>query len=265
MLSKPPALGTARRSPRLRGLGSGLAAFALLVAALLGSTDPAHARGSSVKVLISTSVSEQALATMRPDLWLTFVNAYVGGNAIVFAGPGLPTVADCRKAGADYLVIAPFDLRPRLPGMANASGRVAAMTHLIARNCITDTISIDQQISFDSDPPSGASDGDFDSVAETTWAHAVPAGLAKHPLILETVAHVISVRVPFALVNIKNNGTIHPGDGLRDFSTPDHAPRAKPIIMTVTQVFDSYVEVTFPADATPDKGDLVEPIGKSSP
>ena len=248
----------------LRAGTRGLAAFALVAAPLLGSAYPALAKSTPIKVLVFANVSDQAHATMSSDLWNKYVTAYAGAATAEFSGPADPTLEDCRKAGADYMLVAPFDLRPRLPGMANASGRVAAVAHLIATNCITGSVTLDQTVNFDSDPPSSASDGDFESTPEITWAHAVPMTLARYPLVFQRVAHVFNVNSPFAFVDIKSAG-LHPGDGLRDFSTPDHRPRKTPIVLTINEVFDTYVSVTF-AQGTdvPTNGDLVEPIPKGA-
>jgi hypothetical protein len=244
-------------------VATGLAGFALVALGVLGSSGQSEARSSPVKVLIYSSVSDTARASMSPELWAKFVDSYAGAITVTFAGPDNPTVDDCRKAGADYMLVAPFDLRPRLPGMANSTGRVAATTHLIATNCITNTISLDQTLNFDSDPPSSASDGDFESVPEITWSRAIPATLAHYPLAFQRVAHIMQVNTPFAYVDIKSGGALRVGDPLRDFSTPDHKPRKTPIILTVTQIFDNYVEVTFTqSDDNPTGGDLVEPLVK---
>jgi len=210
-------------------------------------------------VLVLATVSEQAAGTMSPLLWNKLVANYVGVHVLPYAGGTAPTVADCRKAGADYLLVAPFDLRPMLPGLANASGRVAARTHLAVTNCITGSVVIDQTVNFDSDPPSNANEGDFESVPEISWARSVPATLVKFPILFERVAHVTGVTAPLAFVDIKNG--VRPGDGLRDFARADRSLRATPIVLTVTQVFDRYVEVMFSTSGErPGLGDLVEPI-----
>ena len=264
VISKPPAHRTAAVPVRLRAGTSSLAAFALLAASLLGTPDTARARSTGIKVLVFADVTDQARATMSPELWAKYVTSYSGAATISFAGPDAPTLDDCHKAGADYMLVAPFDLRPRLPGMANAAGRIAAVSHLRATNCITGNVTLDQTVNFDSDPPSSASDGDFESVPEITWAHAIPMTLARYPLVFQRVAHVFNVNSPFAFVDIKGGGALRVGDGLRDFSTPDHKPRPAPIILTVTEVFDTYVTVTFPQGAvTPTNGDLVEPLPKT--
>ena len=265
VISKPPAHRTAGVPVWLRAGTFGLAAFALAAASLLASGRPAAAKSTPIKVLVFANVSDTARATMSPELWEKYVSAYAGAATTTFAGPTNPTLDDCHKAGADYMLVAPFDLRPRLPGMANASGRIAAVSHLLATNCITGNVSLDQSVNFDSDPPSSASDGDFESTPEITWAHAIPATLARFPLVFQRIAHVFNVNAPFAYVDIKSAGALRPGDGLRDFSTPDHRPRKTPIVLTINEVFDTYVSVTFAQSGDlPSNGDLVEPISKGA-
>lgn len=256
---KPPARWTAPFLPRLRFAGA-----LALAAAIAAGTLPASAAGSPIRVLVWAPVAEAARETMSQALWTKYVDAYVGGNVLPHAGPSEPTLADCRKAGADYAVVAPFELRPHLPGMQNASGRIAARTHVVVTNCITGTTSLDQPIALVSDTPSNASDGDFESAPEITWAHGVPAALAKVPLVFERVARIFSLSAPLALVDMKL-GSVRVGDGLRDFAYADHRMRATPILMTVTQVFEKYLEVLFPSNGDrPSLGDLVEPLPKSA-
>lgn len=247
----------------MRRLRSCFAAIAF-VALVFGHALPGLAAGSALRVLVWAVVAEPARNTMSQALWTKDIDAYVGGNVIPFAGDAAPTLADCRAAGADYAIAAPFDLRPSLPGMANASGRVAARSHLVVMNCIGGTTALDQTIMFESDVPSVASDGDFDSVPEITWAHGVPAALAKVPLTFERIARVMQITSPLALIDIKA-GSIHPGDALRDFAHADRSMRKTPIVMTVTQTFEKYLEVMFSSlGDKPSVGDLVEPVPKAT-
>ena len=263
--SKPPARRTAGRGSKLRSPIVAAALASSLLATLAGA--PARAKTGALKILVAAPVSDRAGATMTQALWTKFVDVYASGEVIPYDGTGDPTMADCRRAGADYLLVAPFDLRPRLPGMPNAEGRVAARTHLVVTNCITGTAIVDQTINFDSDPPSSANAGDFESVPEITWAHSIPATLAKYPPAFERVARVTNVAGPFGFVDLRASAHVSVGDGLRDFATSGRVRRANPIVMTVTQVFEKYVQVTFSTVSgdVPVVGDLVEPIPQGAP
>jgi len=255
--SLPPAKMTARTSARLR---AAFLVVAVLPAALAG---PAWARSAPVRVLVGATVSDAAHGTMSAPLWMKMVSDWVNAIPIPFKD-GLPDLADCRKAEADFLVTAPFDLRPRLPGMPNSSGRVAARTHLVVTNCITEAIEYDQTIGFDSDPLS-APPGDFESSPDATWSKSVPATLAKYPVFFSHVAHVIQVTPPTALVDIHEN--LKAGDLLRVYADSSRH-RKGPILLVVTQQLGKYTEVTYPTLAgamLPAKGDYVEPAAKPSP
>lgn len=259
VFQKPPSRTTARHPGRLR---AGLAAFALTAFALSGG--PTSARSAGINVLVAASVTEAAAPTMSSALWNKLMANYAGANVIPFAGTGPATLEDCKKAGADYLIVAPFDLRPTLPGLLNASGRVAARTRIAITNCITGAAVLERNVNFDSDPPSQLNEGDFESVPEISWARSVPAALGKFPIPFEQIARVIGVTAPLALVDIRSGA--RPGDALRDFAHADKSRRAKPIQMTVTQVFDRYIEVMFAgAGDRPSIGDLVEPIPTTTP
>ena len=258
VITDPPGRTTTRLTGRLRP-ALAAAAFATAFVAALAS---AGARGGPpIKVLVATRISDDAAPTMSMTLWTKLVYDYVGNDIVPFKGTGAPTLDDCRSVAADYMIDAPFDLRPRLPGMPNTTGRVAAKSHVVVTNCITGTVILDQTIPLDSEPPT-TPEGDIEAVPEISWGHSIPATFAKYPIVFERVAHVFNVRPPFALVDIKDTGQVHVGDALRDFAS-NHKARANPIILTVTQVFEKYVEVTFSGDDKPAVGDLVEPLPKS--
>ncbi len=75
-----------------------------------------------------------------------------------------------------------------------------------------------------------------------------------------TVARILSVRPPFAIVDLRNSN-VAAGDTLVDFADGDRNRLPSPIALTVTQNFGSYVEAVFDGvsgGALPSKGDLVE-------
>jgi len=163
------------------------------------------------------------------------------------------------------MLSAPFELRPRLPGMPNVGGgRVAARSHIAITNCFTGSIVYDQSVNFDSDP-SSAGAGDLESSPEITWSRNVPATLAKYPVFFPHVAHVFQVRGPIVLVDL--HGGVSAGDVLRIYAGADHKAKG-PIYLTVTQTQGKYVEAMFSSIAggpQPAVGDFVEPVAKPSP
>ncbi len=225
--------------------------FALAAAAPLG------ARPAPVKVLVGTTVSDAALQTMPAALWSKMVTAWVNAESVSFAG--LPTLDDCRRQTADFMVSAPFDLRPRLPGMPNSSERIGAVTHLVVTNCVTGDVVYAQHIDLESDPPTNQPVGDFESVPEISWSKSVPAALAKYPVFFPRVARIVQVTPPLALVDF--SGPIKAGDTLIVYAASNH--RAKgPITLTVTQPVGKYWEVLFSTVGgalQPAVGDFVEP------
>ncbi len=235
-LSVPPDSSTAGAGARLRAASA--AALALLAATSAG---PASARPAPVRVLIGTSVSDQAKSTMSPALWTKIVTSYVNAEPLPFDGD--PTLDDCHKAKAAYMVYAPFDLRPRLPGMVSSSGRIAARTRIVVTNCVTGDVAYDQSIPLDSDPPGSANAGDFEAVPETSWSRVVPQELARYPVFFPRVSRIRSVQSPFAYVDTVG-GLYAVGDTLRAFagSGATHRP---PILLTVTSIDGKYVQAVF--------------------
>jgi hypothetical protein len=252
-LSKPPPLTTARHSRRLRLLF----ATAALVA-LASFACPSHAREAALKVLVGTSVADNALGTIAPPLWHKYVLASLGGYQVLpFEGPSVPTLDDCRRAGAEYVLQALFELRPQLPGLPNAaSGRIAARARERVIDCVSGDVVADKIVDFESDPPSGAPDPDATPIGP--WDREIPATLARRRIVLERPARIVFVAQPLAHVNFRG-ATLHPGDVLQDVANARNVHRAQPIVLTVTQVYDDYVEVIFDASGDhPNVGDLVE-------
>jgi hypothetical protein len=237
----------------------------VLLAALLAATAtaPLAARVSPVRVLVYAPVAEAARATMSPALWTKIVTDYVNARSTPFPGDAPPTLADCRTAHADYMVSAPFDLRPRLPGLPSSSGRVAAATRLVFTNCVTGHVVYDQHVNLESQPENQA-EGDLESVPEISWAKSVPATLAKYPIYFPRVSRIIQVTPPLAMVDLRNE--VKPGDELILYAGADRTSKG-PIELVVTQVDGRYAQVmysTIGGAIIPAVGDYVEPAPPSS-
>ncbi|HMD02305.1 MAG TPA: hypothetical protein VKG44_05000 [Candidatus Baltobacteraceae bacterium] len=253
----PPRTTTTRTAERLR--------TAFLAAALVGLlASPLAARVSPVRVLIYAPVSEAARPLMSTTLWAKQVADYVNARTLPWTGTDAPTVADCRSASADFMVSAPFELRPRLPGMPNANGRQAAVTHLVFTNCVTGKVVYDQHVDFESDPYNQP-EGDLEPVPEISWSKSVPAALAKYPVYFPRVSRVVQVTPPLGLVDLRNE--VKAGDVLVIYASADRTPKG-PIDLVVTQLNGHYAEVMFSTTsggAQPKVGDYVEPAPRVSP
>jgi hypothetical protein len=254
--SLPPARSTALSRSRLRRA----AWLFVALGCAAGTPSGASARSAPVRVLVGTSVSQAARDSMSPALWAKLVANYVNAQTIPFSGD--PTLDDCHNAKAAYMLDAPFELRPRLPGMVNSEGRVAALTHLVVTNCVTADIVFDQVILLDSDPPTGANAGDFESVPEISWAKVVPQELGRYPVFFPRVARIKSVRPPFAYIDLGGTAPLKINDVLRVFANPSGEKRI-PVLLTVTSTDTKYVQVIFSTtsgDPAPEPGDYVEPV-----
>jgi hypothetical protein len=195
---------------------------------------------------------------MSATLWAEIVAGYV--NAQVIPLRGEPTLDACHKAGAAYMVSAPFSLRPNLPGVG-AGGRTTGQTRIAVTNCVTGDVVFDQTIPLDSDPTDVGTPGDFEAVPEISWSHVAPAELARHPIFFARVSHVKRVEAPFAYIDTIG-GTYAVGDTLRAFANARGGKRV-PIQMTVTQLEGRLVQVVFSVvngAPPPEVGDYVEPV-----
>ena len=255
----PPARLTTPSAQRLRFAAALVAACGLTT----GGGPAGAARHTPVKVLVGTSVSQAAQGTMAPGLWARLVRGYISADTIAF--DGTPTVDDCRKAKAAYEVSAPFDLRPRLPGALNSDGRVGGITHLVVTNCGSGEVVYDKVIWLDSDPPSGADAGDFESVPEISWERAIPAELAKYPVFFKRLARVLAVRPPFAYIDDIEH-VLAVGDVVRVYATANGKPRTQ-VLLTVTKLSEKADETIFQTTGgapAPQVGDYVEPVPKAA-
>jgi hypothetical protein len=235
-----------------------------LLAALLAATAtaPLAARVSPVRVLVYAPVTDAARSTMSPGLWTKMVTDYVNARAEAFAGDAPPTLADCRAAHADFMVAAPFELRPRLPGMPGGGSRIGAFSHFVFTNCVTGRVVYDRRIELESEP-GNQPEGDLDSVPEISWSKSVPATLAKYPVYFPRVSRVIQVTPPLAMVDLRNE--VKAGDELRIYAGADRSPKG-PIELVVTQVTGRYAQVlysTVVGGPLPAVGDYVEPAPPS--
>jgi hypothetical protein len=238
--------------------GPGRLRSPLVAGLLMASVVVLGAAKRDPRILVYAPVPQQFQAQFSQTLWANDILAYLASDSRVVVE--LPTIESCRASGAFYMVAAPFDERPRLPGAATmATGRVMGQTHLVVTNCLSGDTVDDAVIAFESDPQSGANEGDFESTPEVTWAHTVQQLAAKHTLKFPSFPRVVSVRPPFVDIGIANS-SLKPGDRLRVFATRGGQQRSA-VIVTVTEIFADYVQATFaPADTQPNIGDYLEPI-----
>jgi hypothetical protein len=232
--------------------------WAPLAQPVLAKPPPPALAKAPVRVLVGAPVSDDARLVMSQSLWGKLIADWIGAVQLVAFPSGLPALADCKTAGADFTVGAPFDLRPRLPGMPNSPGRVAARTEITITNCLTGTVVYDQAINIDSEPPPDSST-DPDTAAQTLWAKDVPQTLAKNPAFFSRIARVVKVQAPTALVDL--NGA-KPGDVMRVYASSTGKARP-PIYLTVKRQLGKNAEVTFSTasgGAQPAVGDFVEPV-----
>ena len=251
LIKKPPPLPTPAAGDRLRPAEPGTMRAFLCAGLVLLLAAPAAARGN-LHVLIGTDVSPQAQTTMSSYLWSRLVEQWVGEKAIPF--DGRPTIDDCKRARALFMLYAPFDLRPKLPGgMLALNDRVAALTHVTIVNCRTNATIFDQIIGLASSPVTSTNPADV-------WESAIAQTLRTHPIAFTVLPRIERITPPFVL--IAGGKGLALGQTLRIYATADGTLREPPVILTVTAVYAKAVEARYDAADTRNKvemGDLVEP------
>jgi hypothetical protein len=227
------------------------AAFGLL-------TIPAYPREAPIKVLVAAPIADEALGSIPSPAWAKYVAGSLGGYQVLsYSGSGEPTVEDCLRAGAEYLVVATFERRPQLPGLGTGIGRTAARAHRTALDCVSGDAAADDIVNFESDP-APSTEGDREAASDAIWEREISAAFAKHPLALPRSARVMLVQPALARVSF-HGALLHEGDTVKDVATAKNAKRAQPIVLNVTQTHADYVEVTFDAEGPrPQPGDIVE-------
>lgn len=242
------------------------ARFVLLLLACAVLAVPATARNAPLNVLVGTEVSPAARATMSTSLWARLVAQWVGEHVIPFTGK--PTLEDCARAKSLYVVSAPFELKPRLPGSAlHVNDRVAAQTHVTVVNCITKQSVFDQLIPLESNPVSTSNEGDLEPVAEVTWESSIRGALRSHPIVFSSLARVTQISPPFAFIEGGARG-LAIGQTMRIYAGSDGTLRSPPVILTIVDIVGRQIQAQYDSTNPANKvqvGDLVEPYAAVAP
>lgn len=217
---------------------------------------------STVNVLVGTEVSQAAQATMSTALWARLVAQWVGENVIPFRGK--PTLEDCARNKALYMVSAPFELKPKLPGgtTLHVNDRIAALSHVTVTNCVTKQVVFDQIVPLESNPVSTANEGDLEPVAAVTWESSIRQSLRTHPIVFSSLARVSRVSPPFVFIEGAAKG-LAVGQTLRIYAAADGTVRNPPVVLTIIDIFGRQVIQAQYDSTNPNNkvavGDLVEP------
>ena len=237
-----------------------LALVLCVVLACAPAIPAAAARGGAFNVLVGTEVSSAARTTMTPALWTKLVDQWVGENVIPVSGA--PTIDDCHAHRALYMVHAPFDLKPRLPGTAlHVNDRVAAQTHTIVTNCITNKVVLDEIIPLESNPVSTSNEGDLEPVPEITWESSIRSSFHAHPIVFASLIRIVRVAPPFVFIEGLTRG-LGVGQTLRVFASSDGTLRNPPVIVTIVDFVGRQIEAQYDTTNPKNKvavGDLIEP------
>ena len=223
-------------------------------------TSFALARAAPVRVLVAATVSDTAKATMSPEVWKHLIGDYVNAEVAPFAG-GAPTIDDCRRAKAAFMVAATFDTMPQLPGIALPKDRLSARSHIVGTNCITGNVTFDHVIQLVSNPIAIANQGDLEPVAEIRWQKSVHDTLARNPITLARIARIVKVDGPFCFIEFPPGSNVVPGNTFRIFADKDSVKRP-PIMLTITDMTGKFAQCLYDAanGSVPAVGDLVEPV-----
>lgn len=239
-----------------------LIALVSLVALVLCGALPgvALAKPSPVRVLVAATVSDAARGTMSPEVWKRLVTDYVNAEVVLFNG-STPTLEDCRKSKAAFMVAATFDTVPRLPGIALPKDRLAARSRVRGTNCVTGVVTFDQVIPLQSSPIAIANEGDLEPAAEIRWEKSVRDTLARNPILLARVARIVKVDGPFCFIEFPPGLAVAPGNTFRVFADKDSVKRT-PIMLTITETSGKFAQCLYDAanGTAPVVGDLVEPV-----
>ncbi|MBV8150321.1 MAG: hypothetical protein JO101_04670, partial [Candidatus Eremiobacteraeota bacterium] len=191
---------------------------------------------------------------------------WVGEKVIPVTGN--PTLVDCRAHKALYVVDAPFELKPRLPGSTlHVNDRVAAQTHVTVTNCLTSKVVFDQLIPLESNPVSTSNEGDLEPIPEVTWESSIHRAFRDHPIVFEALTRVVRVTPPFVFIEGKARG-LAVGQTLRVFASSDGTLRNPPVIVTIVDFVGRQIEAQYDATNPKNKiavGDLIEPYSAIAP
>ena len=213
-------------------------------------------------VLVRASVADRARSVMPPALWLALVGTYAGTASTPLADDATADAAGCLEAGGDYLVIATFDVRSDLPGLANASDRVAGRSHLRVLACNDGRFLADRTLRLDGEPLAPAEAGTPEALA-SAWRAAVAAAFANAGVAVGRITrgHRLdsggnAFHIDFLI------GGVKPGAVVSDVARPNRTPRHDPISLGVVTASGASADaLAAPAPdgrPAPGVGDVIE-------
>ena len=222
-------------------------------------TAPAAAARNQVTVLLATSVTGVAPKTMTAPQWKAVVVDYVDANKVIdYKGDGLPTVAQCKAAGAVYALNAVFDVAPKLPGIAYDPDRTYATARFDRVNCITGEVTPTQVVRVSSDPLSQTDAGDYEPNVDLIWNRTIRGQLGHASIALAGVARITQINGTDVLIDAPGM-KIFPGMVLRVNADGNGKPRP-PVELTVTDMSGKLIAASFnPKEPNPPHvGDFIE-------
>jgi hypothetical protein len=193
------------------------------------------------------------------------VRAWVAAATYV-PGPGganeaNPDLAACRSAGATYAVHAAFATAVDPERARALPGRTLGVVDAVVVNCVTGTTTATVHVPVASDPPTAATEGDYEASDDVTW-RSLGTQLARTRLPIAQLTRVARVDGPYVYVAVDDARAYRVGQILRIYADAQAQPKP-PIDLTISEIDgDTLQTLSATANATNvvRVGDYAEPV-----
>jgi hypothetical protein len=242
------------------------ARIAVLAASLvLACGVPVLARPTAVTVALTTSTAGDPRHELPPELFERVVRAWVAAATYV-PGPGganeaNPDLAACRSAGATYAVHAAFATAVDPERARALPGRTLGVVDAVVVNCVTGMITASVHVPVASDPPTAATEGDYEASSDVTW-RTLGAQLARTRLPIAQLARVARIDGPYVYVEVDNARDYRVGHVLRVYANAQAQPKP-PVDLTITEIDGGTLQALYDTKNATNVvriGDYAEPI-----
>ncbi len=240
--------------------------IALVVASLVVAFGTAaSARPTAVTVALTTSTASDPRHELPPELFERTVRSWIDAASYI-PGPGgandeNPDLAACRAAGATYAVRASFATVVDPVRAKALPGRNLGMVDAVVVNCVTGMTTAAVHVPVASDPPTAATEGDYEASADITW-RTLGAQLARTRLPIAQLTRVARIEGPYVYVAVDNGRAYHVGQLLRIYANAQAQP-TPPIDLTIAEIDGGTLQTLYDTTNKTNVvrvGDYAEPV-----
>jgi hypothetical protein len=199
---------------------------------------PAFAHPTAVTVALTISTAGDPRHELPPELFDRAVRSWIDAAAYVPGPDGAnddnPDLGGCRAAGATYAVRAAFATVVDPERARALPGRNLGIVDAVVVNCVTGMTTATVHVPVASDPPTAATEGDYEASSDITW-RSLGAQLARTRLPIAQLTRVARIDGPFVYVAVDDARAYRVGQILRIYANAQAQPKP-PIDLTIAEI-----------------------------